>query len=260
MPPLSTPLPPPLPQATQAAQACAAAQASQPWAPPQPTAAATASTTDATTTAAAGAPLHPEDPNPQDYRHQLRPTPAGWPIRPLWCVWIEPVQTSGPQAVWEERWWRAASAALRTWQQDLAIVQVADPARAQVLVLRRRPPIQNNRASNGRALLQLLAVQRQSAWQLEPRVEVLISPGQAEAAIQATTLHELGHAFGLWAHSDQAGDVMAVHAGARPVLQLSRRDRATLQWLQRQPGLNQQLLSIPPAPVAPGPEPTPAPR
>jgi predicted Zn-dependent protease len=60
---------------------------------------------------------------------------------------------------------------------------------------------------------------------------VLLSPGQAPLPLQATALHELGHAFGLWAHSDQAGDAMAAIPGGRPVLQLSRRDRATMQWL-----------------------------
>jgi len=32
------------------------------------------------------------------------------------------------------------------------------------------------------------------------------------------------------------------------VLQLSGRDRATLQWLQRQPGLQQERLAPPPVP------------
>jgi predicted Zn-dependent protease len=235
MHPPSTPLPPPAPAALQAPSACPATQASRPWSP------AAAGPADAAEGLAPPAATG-------DYRQQLRPTPAGWPIRPAWCVWLEPVESTGPQAIWEERWWRAVSGALRTWQRELPIRLVADPGQAQVLVQRRRPPIQNNRASNGRALLQLLAVQRQDSWQLEPRVEVLISPGQAEAAIQATALHELGHAFGLWGHSDQAGDAMAVHAGATPVLQLSPRDRATVQWLQSQPGLRQELLQVPAAP------------
>ena len=68
-------------------------------------------------------------------------------------------------------------------------------------------------------------------------MEVLISPGQAPQGIQATALHELGHAFGLWGHSDRAGDAMAAQPGAKPVLELSPRDRATLRWLQGQPGL-----------------------
>jgi predicted Zn-dependent protease len=210
--------------------ACPPAAASRPWqAPPQPTPSTTAApeAETGTSSAVAGA----------DYRHRLTPTPAGWPVRPSWCVWVEPVTSQGPAAIWEQRWGRAVSAALHTWQRQLPIQRVERPEQAQVLVQRRRPPIHNNRASHGRALLQLLEVQRDGHWQLEPQVEVLISPGQAEPAIQATALHELGHAFGLWGHSDQAGDAMAVSPGARPVLELSPRDRATLQWLQGQPGL-----------------------
>lgn len=178
-----------------------------------------------------------------DYSHRLAPTPAGWPTRPSWCVWIQPVSHDGPSALWDQRWRKAVTAALTTWQRQLPIQVVSQPEQAQVLVHRRRPPIANNRASHGRALLQLLAVERNSLWQLEPRVDVLISPGQAEPAMQATALHELGHAFGLWGHSDQPGDALAVSPGARPVLELSPRDRATLQWLQRQPGLRQALLT-----------------
>jgi predicted Zn-dependent protease len=173
-----------------------------------------------------------------DYRHLLKPTPAGWPIRPHWCVWVEPIVDDGPTGIWEQRWHQAVIHALNSWGEQLPISRVSEPERAQLLVKRQRPPLQNNRASHGRALLELLEVQRQGAWQLEPRVTALISPGQAQRAIQATALHELGHAFGLWGHSDQSGDVMATKPGAQPVLELSERDRRTLRWLLQQPGLS----------------------
>jgi predicted Zn-dependent protease len=70
---------------------------------------------------------------------------------------------------------------------------------------------------------------------VEPRVRVLISPGQRREAIQATALHELGHAFGLWGHSDDPADAMAVSPGSQPILRLSARDRATVRWLYGQP-------------------------
>ena len=173
-----------------------------------------------------------------DYRHQLKPTPAGWPIRSHWCVWVEPVHNTGATGIWEQRWHQAVVAALVSWQRHLPITLVEQPDRAQVLVERRRPPRLNNRASHGRAVLDLLEVQRAGVWQLEPKVTVLISPGQAQRAIQATALHELGHAFGLWGHSDQAGDAMAIKPGSTPILELSDRDQRTLRWLQQQPGLN----------------------
>ena len=52
---------------------------------------------------------------------------------------------------------------------------------------------------------------------------------------QATALHELGHAFGLWGHSPEKSDAMAVHQGQVPVLDLSDRDRFTLRWVRDQP-------------------------
>ena len=231
-----TPPPPPLPE-------CPIAQAERPWpsgtpqaeAPPLGAAVPLAGSGVADRSAAASEPA-------SDYRHRLRATPHGWPIRPAWCVWLEPAKQEGPAALWELRWQRATLAALASWQQLLPIRLVSDPASAQVLIQRRRPPLRNGRASHGRAQLQLLVVQRQQRWQLEPRVEVLLSPGQAEPAMQATALHELGHAFGLWGHSDQSGDALAASPGPRPVLELSRRDRATLRWLMQQPGLRQDLL------------------
>ena len=176
------------------------------------------------------------------YSSRLKTTPAGWPHRRQWCVWVEPVTAEGPGAIWQQRWHQAVQAALGTWQDQLPIHLVTEPLRAQVHVERRRPPLLNNRASNGRALLQLREVRRDRRWSLEPLVTVLISPEQAQTAIQATSLHELGHAFGLWGHSDQAGDALAVKGGAVPVLQLSPRDQATLKWLQEQPGLTQADL------------------
>jgi predicted Zn-dependent protease len=77
-------------------------------------------------------------------------------------------------------------------------------------------------------------------------VEVLISPGQRAAASQATALHELGHAFGLWGHSDQPGDALTAVPGAEPVLRPSPRDRATLLWLRsRSDGLGGPLPLTP---------------
>ena len=178
-----------------------------------------------------------------DYRHRLTPTPYGWPRLDHWCVWIEPGADTGPAALWDGRWRQAVDGALEAWRSQLPITVVDEPQRAQVLVLRRRPPLQNRRASHGRAELSLREVRHGTAgqasggWILEPLVTVQLSPGQGLQPMQATALHELGHAFGLWGHSDQAGDAMAAVPGARPVLTLSPRDRATLRWLQAQPGL-----------------------
>ena len=197
------------------------------------------------------------------YAGALATTALGWPVLPHWCVWIEPVAASvsgepaSGAAREQTRWQEAVEAALAAWQPLLPIQVVTDEAAAQVRIWRRRPPLRTgadgrSRASHGRAMLQLLAVERQPGrWRLEPAVTVLISPGQRREALQATAVHELGHAFGLWGHSPDPADALAAAPGAVPVLVPSARDRATLSWLRRQPTRFGTYLAVPPSPDAP---------
>ncbi len=180
------------------------------------------------------------DPRSDDYHQQLASTALGWPRLDHWCVWLEPASSAGPAALWEQRWWQATRQALQHWQRILPIDLVEDPAAAQIRIRRQRPPRQQGadgrlRASHGRTSLQLLEVSRSGLARPEPSVEVLISPDQRPLAIEATALHELGHAFGLWGHSERSEDAMAAIPGAVPVLELSRRDQATVRWLYGQP-------------------------
>ena len=177
------------------------------------------------------------EPASGDYRQRLVPTPHGWPKRQRWCVWIEPAATAGPSARWDQLWLQAVEAALASWAELVTIHRSESKESAQVQILRRRPPLQRGRASHGRAELALATNKPGDPAKIEPRVLVSISPGQRPDAIQATALHELGHAFGMWGHSDHPQDAMAGVPGPTPVLQLTARDRATFMWLQQQPGL-----------------------
>jgi predicted Zn-dependent protease len=182
----------------------------------------------------------PAQPPGADYRQRIATSPWGPPILPSWCVWIEPAADSPGAAAEGERWSGAVEAALASWGELVRLQRVDDPQRAQVLLLRRRPPRREEangrlRASNGRSQLSLVLVRRRQQQLLEPRVIVWLNPGQRQQVIQAAALHELGHAFGLWGHSDESADAMAASPASPPVLRLTSRDVATWRWLQSLP-------------------------
>ena len=168
------------------------------------------------------------------YGSVLATTSLGPPVLQKWCVWLEPADHQPPDR-WEERWTMAVEASLSVWEEVLPITRVMSPAQAHIQIFQRRPPRRRIgsqwRASNGRSRLQVVEVQRRGQWRLEPRVDVLVSPELRASVIEATAIHELGHAFGLWGHSPQPNDVMAVHQNQKPVVKLSQRDRVTLNWL-----------------------------
>ena len=171
------------------------------------------------------------------YASSIATTSLGPPVLKHWCVWVQPAAAI-PANRWDQRWLDQVSSALNTWSALVPITLVDSPDQANVLIHRQRPARRQIagawRASNGRTQLQVVDVQRQGRRRLEPLVKVMVSPGLRAEALQATALHELGHAFGLWGHSSVPTDVLAISQGERPVLVPSQRDRLTLAWVMQQ--------------------------
>ena len=171
------------------------------------------------------------------YASSIATTSLGPPVLKHWCVWVQPAAAT-PANRWDQRWLDQVSSALTTWGALVPLKLVDNPEQANVLIHRQRPARRQVagvwRASNGRTQLQVVDVQRQGRRRLEPLVKVMVSPGLRAEALQATALHELGHAFGLWGHSSVPTDVLAISQGERPVLVPSQRDRLTLAWVMQQ--------------------------
>jgi len=171
------------------------------------------------------------------YASSIATTSLGPPVLKHWCVWVQPAAAT-PVNRWDQRWLDQVSSALTTWRALVPLTLVDNPGQANVLIHRQRPARRQVagvwRASNGRTQLQVVDVQRQGRRRLEPLVKVMVSPGLRAEALQATALHELGHAFGLWGHSSVPTDVLAISQGERPVLVPSQRDRLTLAWVMQQ--------------------------
>ena len=171
------------------------------------------------------------------YASSIATTSLGPPVLKHWCVWVQPAAAT-PANRWDKRWLDQVSSALTTWRALVPLTLVDNPDQANVLIHRQRPARRQVagvwRASNGRTQLQVVDVQRQGRRRLEPLVKVMVSPGLRAEALQATALHELGHAFGLWGHSSVPTDVLAISQGERPVLVPSQRDRLTLAWVMQQ--------------------------
>ena len=171
------------------------------------------------------------------YASSIATTSLGPPVLKHWCVWVQPAAAT-PANRWDQRWLDQVSSALTTWGALVPLTLVDNPDQANVLIHRQRPARRQVagvwRASNGRTQLQVVDVQRQGRRRLEPLVKVMVSPGLRAEALQATALHELGHAFGLWGHSSVPTDVLAISQGQSPVLVPSQRDRLTLAWVMQQ--------------------------
>ena len=171
------------------------------------------------------------------YASSIATTSLGPPVLKHWCVWVQPAAAT-PANRWDQRWLDEVSSALTSWGALVPLTLVDHPDQANVLIHRQRPARRQVagvwRASNGRTQLQVVDVQRQGRRRLEPLVKVMVSPGLRAEALQATALHELGHAFGLWGHSSVPTDVLAISQGERPVLVPSQRDRLTLEWVMQQ--------------------------
>lgn len=133
-----------------------------------------------------------------------------------------------------ERWQIQMMSVVEQWGDYLPLERIEDSERADIVIWQRRPP---PRRVGGDFRAAAARVSYELYWRdqrLGHRVEILLSPTQGTDAAQAALRHELGHALGIWGHSDRPTDVM-YYSQVRYPPAISLRDLATLRYVYEQP-------------------------
>jgi predicted Zn-dependent protease len=164
-----------------------------------------------------------------DYADRLQNTPVGallWTRFPI-SVRIDLENRTDSRAT---AWQRAVEQAIADWSPMLPLQIITTATTADITIRRARLPLR--RQADGKLAPVRFADTRFEFYNqdglLRHRMVITLSPTQADRSLLAGARHELGHALGIWGHSDRPTDVMySAQVGQPP--DLSDRDRATLR-------------------------------
>ncbi|MEP1060681.1 MULTISPECIES: matrixin family metalloprotease [Cyanophyceae] len=204
-----------------------------------------------------------------DYFDQIETVPVGYlvwsqfPVR----VYVQPptpTELASPfTAQRSQTWIKAVNQAVQEWHRYLPLTLVTQADKADIVVLRSPPPLTfevspdpKQESASGqsqrepRPTLQLGRVRSAvtsykvyvkgsledaaSKPMLAHRCTIQLRPDQASLYLRAAARHELGHALGLWGHSQAQTDVMYFSQVREPP-PLSPRDLNTLKRVYEQP-------------------------
>jgi len=174
--------------------------------------------------------------NSGDYFSQVRTTQVGYLI---WSQFPVRVYVEPPKAVSENQakgWVNSVLQGVQEWNTYLPLTIVQQPEVADIMIVRKAPPLQISPGSNISR-----ARSAQSTYELytsnkvlSHRFTILLSPSQTGKYIQAATRHEFGHALGIWGHSPLQTDALYFSQVRNPSL-ISVRDVNTLKRVYEQP-------------------------
>jgi len=187
-----------------------------------------------------------------DYFSEVKLTPVGylvWSQFPVKVYVEQPTDSKeSPSSLQRfQNWVDAVLQAVQEWSVYLPLEVVAQPAGADISILRSRPPLEAslNRETGKLNLPRARSAQTRYEFYLRSAVDapeevlshrftIQLSPDQTLEYTIATARHELGHALGIWGHSPLESDTM-YFSQVRNSPQISARDINTLKRIYEQP-------------------------
>ena len=184
----------------------------------------------------------------EDYFSQIETTTVGylvWSQFPLKIHLEQPTSLdNSASSLRFQQWVIAIREAIQEWNNYLPLVEIDNPETADIIITRSQVEreIELDRETGLYKIPRAITAQTSYEFYLSSdthpilrhRMQVEISPDLGQNATLATARHELGHALGIWGHSDLQTDALYFSQVSAPP-PISPRDLNTLKKIYQQP-------------------------
>ncbi|WP_413174956.1 peptidase [Anabaena azotica] len=170
-----------------------------------------------------------------DYFDQIKPTKVGYFI---WSSFPVKVKIETPTGVSEKQsqiWVNSVLQAVQEWNVYLPLQVVEKAEIADIKIFRKAPPLQieaGSKIPRARSALTVYDLYTKNNI-FSHRFTILLSPSQTGDYVLSAARHELGHALGIWGHSQLQTDALYFSQVLNPP-SISVRDVNTLKKVYEQ--------------------------